>query len=279
MVPQSNPQTGASGEDDIFAEIMDLDGSGGEVNIGLDDDDIMADVDDSLTPNAPKASDNKGGETDWEQRYKDSSREAVRLDSELKKVMPYQPVLEMLSKDDKFKDYIMQYGKETKTETLPEKLNLPEEFDFDMNEALRDPTSESGQILAQVSQHYAQPIVNKGLEDDAKKRADNIRKDELSRQRELLQTKYGVDGEQFDSLIDWAGSHTMTYEDMFFLRKKDDHARRVSNDTKLGIAGQVNRMKGVPMGAVTGETDEVKTEDKMMDTIINFDKGQSLFND
>ena len=279
MVPQSNPQnTGASGEDDIFASIMDLDAGGGDINISMDDD-IMADVDDSLTPNATPKPDNKGNQEDWEQRYKDSSKEGIRLNGIVEKMSPYMPVLDMLSKDDGFKEHVMNYGKQTKTETLPEKLNLPEDFEFDMNEAIRNPDSEHAKILSQVSQHYAKPVINQSILDDNQKRAEEIKKEDLSNQRDMLKSKYGIKDTEFSSLMDWGNDHIMTYEDMHFLKKKDDYMRKVANDTKMGIAGQVNRMQGVNPGVTGGDIHEEKIEDKIMDTILGFDKGQSLFND
>jgi len=279
MVPQSNPQnTGASGEDDIFASIMDLDAGGGDINISMDDD-IMADVDDSLTPNATPKPDNKGNQEDWEQRYKDSSKEGIRLNGIVEKMSPYMPVLDMLSKDDGFKEHVMNYGKQTKTETLPEKLNLPEDFEFDMNEAIRNPDSEHAKILSQVSQHYAKPVINQSILDDNQKRAEEIKKEDLSNQRDMLKSKYGIKDTEFSSLMDWGNDHIMTYEDMHFLKKKDDYMRKVANDTKMGTANQVNRMQGVYPSVTVGDGQDEKIEDKIMDTILGFDKGQSLFND
>ena len=44
---------------------------------------------------------NEAQTVDWEKRYKDSSREAVRMRDEMKEIKPFVPILDAMKKDRK----------------------------------------------------------------------------------------------------------------------------------------------------------------------------------
>ena len=64
------------------------------------------------------------GVIDWEKRYKVSTREAQRMNSELQTLKPYVPVLNAMKKDtglvEHVRDYLREGGQPAKS--LPEKL-------------------------------------------------------------------------------------------------------------------------------------------------------------
>ena len=84
------------------------------------------------------------GVIDWEKRYKDSTREAQRMNSELQTLKPYVPVLNAMKKDtglvEHVRDYLREGGQPAKS--LPEKLGLDEDFQFNADD-LADPESDS----------------------------------------------------------------------------------------------------------------------------------------
>ena len=49
------------------------------------------------------------GTIDWEKRYKDSTREAQRLNDELKTLKPYVPVLNAMKKDTGLVEHVRDY--------------------------------------------------------------------------------------------------------------------------------------------------------------------------
>ena len=73
------------------------------------------------------------GNTDWEKRYKDSSREAQRLNDELKELEPIKPLVNYMKRDsgliDTIRNYLQNGGKTP--EAVQNQLNLSEDFVFD----------------------------------------------------------------------------------------------------------------------------------------------------
>ena len=100
------------------------------------------------------------GNIDWEKRYKDSTREAQRLNAELKTLKPYVPVLDAMKKDtglvEHVRDYLREGGQPAKS--LPERLGLDEDFQFNADD-LADPESDSSKLLnAQVDAQVQQRL-------------------------------------------------------------------------------------------------------------------------
>ena len=89
---------------------------------------------------------------DWETRYKDSSREAQRLNAELQEFEPIKPLVSYMKRDSGLVDTIrgyLQNGGKTPT-SVQDKLNLSEDFVFDGHEAVTDTNSESAKVLNQM---------------------------------------------------------------------------------------------------------------------------------
>jgi hypothetical protein len=78
--------------------------------------------------------------TDWEKRYKDSSREAVKWREQYKQVEQFVPVLDAMKEDSGLvqhvRDYLQNGGKPA--ESIQDQLNLGEDFIFDQHEAMTD---------------------------------------------------------------------------------------------------------------------------------------------
>ena len=85
----------------------------------------------------------------YKKRYKDSSREAIKMNKQLRELKPFVPVLNAMKRDsglvEHVRDYLKDGGKPSKN--IKEKLNLSEDFVFDPNEAIENPDSESAQVM------------------------------------------------------------------------------------------------------------------------------------
>ena len=91
--------------------------------------------------------------SNWEKRYKDSSREAVKWRDKYKEVETFVPILETMKKDsglvDHVRDYLVNGGSPSKS--IHEQIGLDEDFIFDQQEAMTDPNSDSAKLMnAQV---------------------------------------------------------------------------------------------------------------------------------
>ena len=106
-----------------------------------------------------------GNDTDWEKRYKDSSREAQRLNAELQEFQPIKPLVDYMRRDsglvDTIRGYLQNGGKTPSS--VQDKLNLSEDFVFDGHEAVTDGDSESAKVLNQMVEGTVQKRVNNML--------------------------------------------------------------------------------------------------------------------
>ena len=145
-ITQSNPETpqdevfGSQGND--FFEALEND-----VNGAIQDETQNSEV--TPTPNSgpeqvthvnSEEGSNNEAQVDWEQRYKDSTREAQRLHQEMTELKPFIPVLDAMKNDSGLVDHVRNYltdgGKPSAT--IQEHLGLGEDFVFDAQEAMSD---------------------------------------------------------------------------------------------------------------------------------------------
>ena len=102
---------------------------------------------------------------DWEKRYSDSSREAQRLNAELKELQPLQPLLEVMKKDPHLipyiKDYLEQGGKPN--QSVQDKLKLDEDFVYDPHEAVTNPESDSAKVMSHMVNEQVNQRMQKHL--------------------------------------------------------------------------------------------------------------------
>ena len=100
--------------------------------------------------------------TDWQKRYTDSSREAVKWRDRYKQVEQFMPVLEAMKKDsglvDHVRNYLVEGGKPAKS--IQEQLKLDEDFVFDQHEAMTNPDSDSAKLMNAHVDSLVQQRVN-----------------------------------------------------------------------------------------------------------------------
>ena len=72
-------------------------------------------------------------------RYSDSSREAKKLNGQLREIEPYMPILDAMRDDPNLISHVRNYfeGGGQTPQTMADKLNLPEDFVFDADDAFR----------------------------------------------------------------------------------------------------------------------------------------------
>ena len=91
------------------------------------------------------------GSHNWEKRYKDSSSEAQRINSRLKEIEPYTPILDAMRKDPNLITHVQNYfSGDAKAPNVKEQLGLDEDFIFDADEAVTDSNSDSAKVLRKM---------------------------------------------------------------------------------------------------------------------------------
>jgi len=187
-------------------------------------------------------------DTDWEKRYKDSSREAQKMNSKLKQFEPFVPLLDAMKNDgglvDHVRDYLQNGGKPSKT--IKERLNLDEDFVFDANEAVSDPTSDSAKLFdAHVNTAVNQRVGNM-MASERKKSAETEANRAKAQAADEFKKRNNMSNEEFGEMMTKANKTPMTLDDIFYLVNKDKVAANVANSTKEEMLTQMKTVRDIP---------------------------------
>ena len=167
-------EEGVFGSGDSFFDALDKD-----VNGVVTDDDTLGEVQEAQEPEVEQTTQPQAdpvvtnGNIDWEKRYRDSSREAQRLNAELKEFERIKPLVSYMKRDSGLTDTIRNYlqnGGQTPT-SVQSQLNLSEDFIFDGHEAVTDANSDSAKVLNQMVEGTVQKRVNNMLDREKRETA------------------------------------------------------------------------------------------------------------
>ena len=277
--PQGNPK---AVDDAVF-------GSEGEDFFNALDDNVNGAIqDESVTPPetqtsqdpveqvTPERAGGSNAEVDWEQRYKDSSKEAQKMYSTLKDLKPFVPVLDAMKQDSGLvthvRDYLQNGGAPAKTVT--ESLGLKDDFVFDQQDAVQNPDSDSGKVM----NAHIDGIVKKRVGELA--RAEQARAQAMqakaakSNELEAFRKKKGMSKEQFRGFLNKAQSRKLSLEDIDYLINKEQATTNTANSTKQDMLKQMKNVRNMPAsasGANSQSDGEGTSEDKVFDKLLGMD--------
>ena len=277
---QSNPETpqdavfGSQGND--FFEALEND-----VNGAIQDETQHSEVTQTQNSgpeqvthvNNEKGSNNEA-KVDWEQRYKDSTREAQRLHTEMSELKPFVPVLNAMKNDSGLVDHVRNYltdgGKPSAT--IQDRLGLDEDFVFDAQEAMSDTDSDSAKLMNAHVDRMVQGRVSQmiGAEKDraAKTQFDLRRKQEEIEFRKTHQ----MSDEEYEGFVSKAKQHVLSLEDVHYLLNKDQTAANTANSTKQDMLNQMKNVRNIPTSA-SGANSQGSKEQSIEDNVFNALKG------
>ena len=134
---------------------------------------------------------------DWEKRYKDSSSEAQRLKSQLDEVNQYEPILNRLKTDTGMIEAIKNYiDNGNKPQDVKQALNLPEDFVFDLDDAMGNSDSLSAKALEHTISGVVDRRVNSQLQQERQVRTEETQKEQQARQAAEFKERMNVTDEQ-----------------------------------------------------------------------------------
>ena len=218
----------------------------------------------SLEENPRAEQQSTQGVDNLEKRYSDSSREAKRLNTRLNDLEPYMPLLNAMKEDPNLISHVRNYfeGGGSAPKGIKEQLGLDEDFVFDYDEALSDPASSSAKLFNAT----VDGVVQRRLGDFAKKQSEQSRR---ANQESAFKAKYSISDGDYTDLMDFAKGHTLTLEDVYYLKNRDNRDSQVANSTRQEVINQMKNVRQMPTSiASTGNT---QREEKSIDDAV-FDK-------
>ena len=220
---------------------------------------------------------------DWEnennpykKRYRDSSREAVKMNSAIKDLKPFVPVLEAMKRDSGLVDHVRSYLQNggAPSKSIQQKFNLSEDFVYDANEAVTDPNSDSAKLQQAHIDTVVQERVNQVLAREKKGAKDMQKKFLLKKQAEEFMKRHNMTPEQFGEFQKAASQKRMTLDDAYYLLNKDQAATYVANNTKSDMLNQMKNVRNIPATASDSNnqgTSRRDPNDSVFDSIVGSD--------
>ena len=277
---QSNPETpqdvvfGSNGDD--FFEALEND-----VNGAIQDEAQHSEVTptqnsgpEQVTHVQNEEGSNNETKVDWEQRYKDSTREAQRLHGEMSNLKPFIPVLDAMKNDSGLVDHVRNYltngGKPSAT--IQDRLGLDEDFVFDSQEAMSDPKSDSAKLMNAHVDRLVQGRVGQMINVEKKRAAKT--QTEISRKKEeaTFREQHNMTDEEYNGFVAAAKEHVLTLEDVHYLLNKEKTAANTANSTKQDMLSQMKNVRNIPTSA-SGANSQGSKEQSIEDNVFNALRG------
>lgn len=200
-----------------------------------------------------------------QKRYSDSSREAKRLNSKLKELEPYMPILDAMREDPNLISHVRNYfeGGGQTPETLNQKLNLDEDFVFDADEAFSKPDSDSAKVLGATIDGVVQRRLSNVLQSQKQENA------KMAKETQFKQ-KMNMSDEEWSQFTDFAKSKSLELEDIYYLMNRKNRDEQIADNARQEIHNKMREVQSQPSTLATqGSTAVEKShDDSVFDTIL-----------
>jgi len=214
---------------------------------------------------------------DWEKRYKDSSREAVKLKEQMNDLTPFVPVLEAMKNDSGLVQHVREYlvngGQPAKS--IQEQLNLSEDFVFDATEAMSSPDSDSAKLMNAHVDGLVQKRVGNMLESEKQNAQAMQAQITKKKEEEEFRAKNNMSDEEYAQFVDKAKNHILTLEDVNYLVNRDKAAANTANATRADMLNQMKNVRNMPASASGANSQGQKNnpDDDIFEGLLGLDGG------
>ena len=263
--PESDFQTLSDVESGDFFESLDS-----SVNGGIIDSEYSQSTSQDLGDNTP-ASPSGVQEQDsdvLQKRYSDSSREAKRLSGKLNELEPYMPILDAMREDPNLIQHVRNYfeGGGQAPESMAQNMDLPEDFQFDPDDAFTDPQSDSAKVFGATVDGIVQRRLNNEL---GKQKTDNQR---LARETAFRQ-RIDMTDDEWSTFLDFAKNKSLELDDIYYLMNRGGRDEKIADSARREMHDKMREVQERPGSlATTGGTQvEQSTDDRVFEAILGVD--------
>ena len=202
-------------------------------------------------------------------RYGDSSREAKKLSGKLKELEPYMPILDAMREDPNLVSHVRNYfeGGGQTPQNMAERLELPEDFEFDSDDAFKDPDSNSAKVLGATIDGVVQRRLNGALKGQ---RAENSK---LAKETSFRQ-KHNLSDEEWEDFVEFAKSKSLELEDIYTLKNMGSRDEKIADDTRRQMQDKMRDVQQQPGSLATtgGAQVESSPDDAIFNSILGTDQ-------
>ena len=215
----------------------------------------------------------------WKKRYGDSSREAQKMRAELNELKPFVPVLEAMKKDSGLVEHVRGYFQSggDVPKNVKDELRLSEDFQFDTEELVSDPASDSRKVFNTMVDKVVKKRANQILANEKAEAQRMQNKLQAQNEAKEFKERNGLTDEEFQAFLDDAEtrfkSGHLTFDDMYHLINRKKVNANVANSTKEDMLKQMKGVRDIPTSQ-SNTNNAGKTSnpsDSLFDALLDID--------
>ena len=200
-----------------------------------------------------------------QKRYSDSSREARRLNNQLQELEPYMPILDAMRDDPNLITHVRNYfeGGGQTPQNMADKLNLPEDFVFDADDAFATPKSDSAKVLGATIDGIVERRLGKALKGQ---KTENHR---LAKEATFRQ-KHEMDDDTWSTFVDFAKSKSLELDDIYYLMNRKGRDGKIADMTRREMQDKMREVQQQPGSLATtgGAQVEKSPDDRVFEALL-----------
>ena len=202
-------------------------------------------------------------------RYGDSSREARKLNTQLRELEPYMPILDAMREDPNLVSHVRNYfeGGGQTPQNMAEKLNLPEDFQFEPDEAFQNPNSDSAKLMGATIDGIVQRRLGTALQSQ---KAENSK---LAKETAFRQ-KHNLSEDEWSDFVDYAKGKSLELDDIYYLKNRQNRDNQIADSTRKEMQDKMKEVQQQPGSLATtgGQQVETSPDDAIFNSILGSDK-------
>ncbi len=217
--------------------------------------------------------------SNMKKRYSDSSREAQRMRAELKELQPFVPVLNAMKRDSGLVSHVRDYFDNggAVPNNVQKRLKLDEDFQFDPDDMVKNPDSDSRKVFNTMVDGIVQKRANEILDGEKQKSVAMQGKIKAHNEAEKFREKYNMSKDDFVGFANQAkehfGNRRLSFDEMYTLMNQGQAAENVAQATKADMLNQMKNVREIPtsQSSVNGATHNPNPDNDVFDTVMGLD--------
>ena len=201
-------------------------------------------------------------------RYSDSSREAKKLNGQLREIEPYMPILDAMRDDPNLISHVRNYfeGGGQTPQNMADKLNLPEDFVFDAEDAFATPESDSAKVLGATIDGIVHRRLNTALS------GQRVENQKLASETSF-RSKHEMTDDKWSEFVDYAKSKSLELDDIYYLMNRSNRDEQIADNTREELHQKMREVQQIPgtLANTGGAQVEESPDDRVFDAILGSD--------
>jgi hypothetical protein len=151
------------------------------------------------------------------------------------------PILDAMKEDPNLIQHVRNYfegGGQTPV-SVKDQLNLGEDFVFDPDDAVSNPSSDSGKLLGATVDGIVQQRLNSAM--SQQKQDSNRTADESA-----FRTKHEMSDGEWTEFVDFAKNKSLELEDILYLKRRKEREKTIATEARKEVTGQMRKASTKP---------------------------------